>query len=46
MQNSIIDKNVKIPSKEQIGYDLVKDRQRFTVSEKGIVVVPRDFVFD
>jgi glucose-1-phosphate adenylyltransferase len=41
----IIDKNVKIPPKEQIGYDLAKDRRRFTVTEQGIVVVPEGFVF-
>ncbi len=45
LQNCIIDQNVSIPPGEQIGYDLVKDRNRFTVSEKGIVVVPKDFVF-
>lgn len=45
LQNCIIDKNVRIPPGEQIGYDLAKDRRRFTVSEKGIVVVPKDIVF-
>jgi glucose-1-phosphate adenylyltransferase len=45
LRNCIIDKNVKIPSKEKIGYDLAKDRQRFTVTEQGIVVVPEGFVF-
>ena len=45
LQNCIIDQNVNIPPGEQIGYDLVKDRKRFTVSENGIVVVPKDFVF-
>ena len=45
LKNCIIDKKVKIPPKEQIGYDLVTDRQRFTVTEKGIVVVPEGFTF-
>ena len=45
LQNCIIDQNVIIPPGEQIGYDLAKDRNRFTVSEKGIVVVPKGFVF-
>jgi glucose-1-phosphate adenylyltransferase len=45
LRNCIVDKNVKIPSNEQIGYNLAKDRQRFTVTEQGIVVVPEGFVF-
>lgn len=38
----IIDKGVKIPPGERIGEDLEKDRQRFVVSENGVVVVSRD----
>ena len=45
LQNCIIDKNVKVPAYERIGYDLEKDKQRFTVSEKGIVVVPKGYIF-
>lgn len=45
LRNCIVDKNVTIPPKEQIGFDLAKDRQRFTVTEQGIVVVPEGFVF-
>jgi len=45
LRNCIIDKNVKIPPNEKIGYDLAKDRQRFTVSEQGIVVVPEGYIF-
>jgi glucose-1-phosphate adenylyltransferase len=45
LRNCIVDKNVKIPPQEQIGYDLAKDRHRFTVTEQGIVVVPEGFVF-
>jgi glucose-1-phosphate adenylyltransferase len=43
LKNCIVDKRVVIPAGEQIGYDLEKDRQRFTVSEAGIVVVPADY---
>lgn len=45
LKNCIVDKNVKIPNGEKIGYDLALDRQRFTVSENGIVVVPKDHIF-
>ncbi len=46
INNCIIDKYVTVPDGEMIGYDLEKDRQRFTVSEKGIVVIPRGYRFD
>jgi glucose-1-phosphate adenylyltransferase len=45
LKNCIIDKKVKIPPKEQIGHDLATDRQKFTVTENGIVVVPEGFTF-
>ncbi len=40
----IVDKNVVIPAGARIGYDLDADRQRFTVSERGIVVIPKGYV--
>ena len=36
-----IDKGVRIPPHTTIGYDLELDRQRFTVTDSGIVVVPK-----
>lgn len=45
LRNCIVDKNVKIPSGERIGYNLITDQQRFTVSDKGVVVVPKDYIF-
>jgi glucose-1-phosphate adenylyltransferase len=32
---------VKIPAGMTIGYDLDADRERFTVTDSGIVVVPK-----
>jgi len=42
----IIDKFVVIPDGEEIGFDLDKDRKRFTVSENGIVVVSKNTRFE
>ena len=41
IRRTIIDKGVKIPPNTTIGYDLEADRQRFTVTDTGIVVVPK-----
>lgn len=46
IKNAIIDKNVRVPARETIGYDEKKDRLRFSISEGGIVVVPRDYRFE
>ena len=46
IRNCIIDKNVIVPDKENIGYDERKDRQRFAISDNGIVIVPRDYRFE
>ena len=45
LRNCIIDKDVRVPAREKIGYNLEQDRKRFTVSEKGIVVVPKGYCF-
>jgi len=45
LRNCIIEKDVEVPPKEQIGMDLARDRARFTVSDRGIVVVPKGFRF-
>ena len=37
----IIDKDVKIADNIQIGVNLEEDRKRFTVSDEGIVVIPK-----
>ena len=41
IRHAIIDKSNVIPSGTQIGYDMGKDKQRYFVSETGIVVVAR-----
>lgn len=41
IRRAIIDKGVRIPARAEIGYDLERDRERFTVSDSGIVVVPK-----
>jgi glucose-1-phosphate adenylyltransferase len=41
IRRAIIDKDVKIPADFSIGNDLEKDRERFTVSDTGIVVIPK-----
>ncbi len=45
IRNCIIDKHVSVPSEEKIGFDLERDAARFTVSGKGIVVVPKYYCF-
>jgi glucose-1-phosphate adenylyltransferase len=39
IRNAIIDKNVKIPERTEIGVDLEKDRERYTVTDSGVVVI-------
>jgi glucose-1-phosphate adenylyltransferase len=46
LKRCIVDKSVSIPPNETIGWDLELDRSRFTVSEGGVVVVPKDARFD
>jgi glucose-1-phosphate adenylyltransferase len=46
LRNCIIDKGVQVPSGESIGQDAGKDRARFTISDNGIVVVPKNYRFD
>jgi glucose-1-phosphate adenylyltransferase len=46
VRRAIIDKNVEIPEGARIGYDLERDRERFTVTDSGLVVVPKNTIVD
>jgi glucose-1-phosphate adenylyltransferase len=44
IQKAIIDKDTVIPPKTEIGYDLVADRNRFMVTDSGIVVINQEMM--
>ncbi len=46
VRRAIIDKEIRIPPGAEIGYDLAADRKRFTVTDSGIVVIPKGMEFD
>jgi glucose-1-phosphate adenylyltransferase len=41
IRRAIIDKDVEIPPNTVIGYDLQEDMKRFSVTEGGLVVIPK-----
>lgn len=41
IRNTIIDKDVHVPPRMEIGYDLDEDRKRFTVSDSGVIVIAK-----
>lgn len=45
LEKCIVDKDVKIPPGELIGVDRGLDASRFTISDKGVVVVPKGYRF-
>ncbi|GMV42812.1 MAG: glucose-1-phosphate adenylyltransferase [Myxococcales bacterium] len=44
VRRAIIDKNVVVPPGCEIGFDPERDRERFHVSDTGIVVIPKNAV--
>lgn len=44
LKNVIVEKGVVIPEDFEAGHDLKKDAERFSVTEAGIVVIPKDAV--
>ena len=42
VRNAIIDRHVSLPEHTEIGYDMEADRQRYQVTDSGIVVVVRE----
>jgi glucose-1-phosphate adenylyltransferase len=42
IRNAIIDRHVVLPEHTQIGYDLEADRNRYQVTDSGIVIVVRE----
>ncbi|HLG30227.1 MAG TPA: glucose-1-phosphate adenylyltransferase, partial [Candidatus Brocadiales bacterium] len=42
IRRAIIDKSVNVPDGMSIGYNIEEDAKRFTVTEKGIVAVPKE----
>lgn len=42
IRNTIIDKGVTVPDGKQIGYNPEEDARQFTLTEKGIIVVPKE----
>jgi glucose-1-phosphate adenylyltransferase len=45
LRRVIVDKYVHIPPAIEIGYNLEEDRRRFSVTESGVVVIPRNACF-
>lgn len=46
LERCVVDKHVKIPAGERIGLDPYRDAERFVASDRGVIVVPRDYRFN
>jgi glucose-1-phosphate adenylyltransferase len=45
LQRCIIDKEVVVPAGERIGFELARDAERFTMSDRGIIVIGKGYKF-
>ncbi|HOJ17391.1 MAG TPA: glucose-1-phosphate adenylyltransferase [Ignavibacteriaceae bacterium] len=45
IRRAIIDKNVNVPEGYEIGYNAEEDAKKFTLTETGIVVIPKNYQF-
>ncbi len=45
IQRAIVDKHVSIPDGTEVGYNLIQDKKHFTVTDSGIIVIPKHSVF-
>ena len=45
IRRAIIDKDVTIPEGFEVGFDIETDKKRFTVSDTGIVIIPKNYKF-
>jgi glucose-1-phosphate adenylyltransferase len=41
IRNAIVDKDVVVEPGAEVGVDVEADRERFTVSDAGVVVIPK-----
>lgn len=44
LNHAIVDKRVQVPEGYRIGYNREEDRKKFTVTESGLVVIPKDTI--
>jgi glucose-1-phosphate adenylyltransferase len=46
LNRCIVDKNVTVPSGFWVGWDHESDAERFLVSDKGVVAIPKNHVIE
>ncbi|MDR3611320.1 MAG: glucose-1-phosphate adenylyltransferase [Ignavibacteriaceae bacterium] len=44
IRRAILDKNVNVPEGYEIGFDLEGDKKKYTITESGIIVIPKNMV--